>query len=629
MPSSSRNTKRLVAAVFAAMVAFSGAAQNPFLPLAGESALTGPLPGDQVFPSVAFGTNGGFVVWQDNVTDGDGWGVSALRLDNNLSGSQAPFRVNVTGAGNQENARVAMLPNGGAVIVWQGGAAGGQRIFARFIAADGTFATGEQMVNTYTGGQQINPNLAVLTDGSVVVVWASDGQDGSMQGVYGQRLANTGAKLGSEFPVNQTTLLNQRTPTVVALSGGGFVAAWVSERQLGLDGNGVDTFAVDIFARKFDAAGVALGNEFRLNSTANVCANPALSANGSGGFTAVWSCRDGLVYENSWDVFTRSFAADGTPGRAEACVNTYRVGDQFSPRIQSVGTDRMVVWTSLAQDGSREGVFGRMLDAAGAPAGDEFRVNTTTAGQQMHPALASDGVSRFLVVWTSYLPDSRFDLFAQRYAASQVLPTLPVPNVTALSQTRIAISWPGLAGYDLSAYGVYVDGSATPISVTSNYFVVSGLSAASSHSVRIDYAMRDGRRPPASVAATVRTWGEDANFDGLPDDWQARYWGSDPAKWPSANEDSDGDGVSNLMEFLAGTDPTNPNSVLRTRIADNGQGWRVHWDTQPGLVYHLQTSSDLVSWTNVGVTRFAAGTNDSVLIAPPSGRSFFRIIRVR
>jgi hypothetical protein len=263
MPSSSRNTKRLVAAVFAAMVAFSGAAQNPFLPLAGESALTGPLPGDQVFPSVAFGTNGGFVVWQDNVTDGDGWGVSALRLDNNLSGSQAPFRVNVTGAGNQENARVAMLPNGGAVIVWQGGAAGGQRIFARFIAADGTFATGEQMVNTYTGGQQINPNLAVLTDGSVVVVWASDGQDGSMQGVYGQRLANTGAKLGSEFPVNQTTLLNQRTPTVVALSGGGFVAAWVSERQLGLDGNGVDTFAVDIFARKFDAAGVALGNEFR------------------------------------------------------------------------------------------------------------------------------------------------------------------------------------------------------------------------------------------------------------------------------------------------------------------------------------------------------------------------------
>jgi len=59
--------------------------------------------------------------------------------------------------------------------------------------------------------------------------------------------------------------------------------------------------------------------------------------------------------------------------------------------------------------------------------------------------------------------------------------------------------------------------------------------------------MRDGRRPPTSAAATVRTWGEDANFDGLPDDWQARYWGSDPSKWPGANEDSDGDGVSNLM----------------------------------------------------------------------------------
>lgn len=619
--------------LFAGLVALAGcvsaAAQTTFPPLAGESPLSGPLPGDQVFPAVTVGTAGGYVVWQDNVTDGDGWGISALRLNNNLSGSQAPFRVNQTGAGNQENPRVGLLPGGGAVVVWQGGALGAQRIFARFLAADGTFATGDILVNTYLSGEQINPNLAVLTDGSVVVVWASAGQDGSLQGVYGQRLSATGAKLGTEFPINQTTLLNQRTPSVAALTDGGFVVVWISETRLGLDANSVDAFAIDGMARLYNATGTATGNEFKLNSSANACANPTVSPGVTGGFTAVWSQRDAGNAESGWDIFTRSFTAAGTAGATEVRVNSHTYGDQFSPRIQSVGTDRMVVWTSLAQDGSREGIYARLLGAAGQLAGTEFRVNTTTVGQQMHPAIGSDGLGRFLVVWTSYAADSRFDLFAQRYAISVALPQLPAPMVTALSQSRIAVSWPELAGYDLSSYGVYVDGSATPTLVTSNYHVISGLGAGTTHTVRLDYVLRDGRRPAPSAVATVTTWGEDANFDGLPDDWEARYWGNDPTQWPAANEDSDGDGVSNLREFLAGTDPTDGRSALRTRLADNGQGWRVHWDAQPGFVYMLQASTDLATWTNVGIARFAAGTNDSVLVTPAAGRSFYRIVRVR
>ncbi|MES1181074.1 MAG: hypothetical protein ABUL66_04355, partial [Verrucomicrobiota bacterium] len=50
-----------------------------------EYAVIGSLPGDQVFPSAALTTNGGFVVWQDNATDGSGWGVSARRLDGTLA----------------------------------------------------------------------------------------------------------------------------------------------------------------------------------------------------------------------------------------------------------------------------------------------------------------------------------------------------------------------------------------------------------------------------------------------------------------------------------------------------------------------------------------------------------------
>src|SRR2546425_3432342 len=120
----------------------------------------------------------GFLVWQDNVTDGDGLGISARRITGNLSGLFGVFRVNEQSAGDQENARVAVLKDGGAAFVWQGGAAGFQHIYARFLKRDGTFATGDRLVNTYTNNHQIDPVVAVLADGTVAVVWSSYGQDG-------------------------------------------------------------------------------------------------------------------------------------------------------------------------------------------------------------------------------------------------------------------------------------------------------------------------------------------------------------------------------------------------------------------------------------------------------------------
>jgi hypothetical protein len=85
--------------------------------------------------------------------------------------------------------------------------------------------------------------------------------------------------------------------------------------------------------------------------------------------------------------------------------------------------DYLVTWTSLGQDGSREGVYGKFLPRDGSPTNSEFRVNTTTMSRQMHPAVAADGSAQFVAVWTSFVGiDGSMDLYAQHYAAPGFAP---------------------------------------------------------------------------------------------------------------------------------------------------------------------------------------------------------------
>lgn len=626
------------------------------LPQGGEYPIADRLPGDQVHAQVAVNSTGGFVVWQDNITDGDGLGISARRIDQSLSPTLSTFQVNKQAAGDQENPQVALPGNGGAVFVWQGGAYGFQHIYARFMGPEGTFITDDLLVNTYTNNQQINPAVGVTQDGNVVVVWSSYGQDDAnnpdlslrnLQGVFGQRFSPSGARLGGEFPINQTVRYNQRTPSVAGLADGRFVVAWVTEKYKGVINNrdesgqvsdpatGGDVYGVDIYARLFAADGNALANEFQINNSTNVCANPCVVANAESGFVVAWSENIGLVpieggvRNQGWDVMSRGFDAQGAARRPQARVNVYTDGNQYGPRMTGVGSSYLAVWTSLNQDGSREGVYARGLTGDGASSGDEFRVNTTTISQQIFPAVASDGTTRAVAVWSGFGAGTSFDVYAQRYVLDQPLLVPAAPCVTALSQSRLSVTWPEMVGYDVAHYELYVDDAPAPVNVTGNMYSLTQLAAGSTHTFRLAYRLADGRVSPVSKPVSGTSWGEDANFDGLPDDWQTRYWGTNPANWSAANADSDGDGATSLQEFLAGTDPTSAESVLRTYITSSAQGWRLNWNTQPGLIYQVQISTNANSWTDVGAPRFAVGQVDAIPAEAGGQVSLYRVVRLR
>src|SRR5690349_1260245 len=50
-------------------------ADTSFVPQGGEYNIAGTLPGDQVMPAIAVNNGGGYIVWEDNRTDGNGLGI--------------------------------------------------------------------------------------------------------------------------------------------------------------------------------------------------------------------------------------------------------------------------------------------------------------------------------------------------------------------------------------------------------------------------------------------------------------------------------------------------------------------------------------------------------------------------
>ena len=623
-----------------------------------EYAVVGSLPGDQVFPDAAVTGSGGFMVWQDNATDGSGWGISARRLDSTLSGTLGTFRVNQQGTNDQENARVALLKNGGAVFVWQGGVEGYQHVFARFLNASNTFLnTTDLVVSAFAGTNsfQVNPAVAVLHNSNVVVVWASYDQAGSntLEDVYGKILSPTGQTISNEFLINQFTACNQRTPAIAALKNGGFVVTWISEQQrvatstnASFSSTGMVLPSVDVYARLYSGAGTAQGGEFLVNTDSNPCANPAVAAAADGSFMITWDAHDLANVNNSLDIFARPFSSAGAGGTILR-VNSHLYGDQYVPRISAVAGDYLIVWTSLGQDGSREGVFGQFVHEDGTQVGGEFQVNTATIGQQLQPVVTSDNDSQFLVAWTSYTgAPYNFDLRAQRYLnVAAILSPMAAPFVyapfTIISnqyQPQLQISWPPLLGISVSNYQVYVDEASTAMAVTTSNIwtmtAVNGLTTNSIHSFRVNYLTTGGRSPTNSPSASGKTW-NGGNYFGIPYEWMAEYFGGyNPVTgkyttnyWPSANQLL-GPGLTVSQAFLSGSDPFDSSTWLQTTLVPTGQGLFLSWNPQPGLTYQVQVSTNLSSWSNLGAARFAAGTTDSIYVGGGAA-GYYRVLLLR
>lgn len=97
---------------------------------------------------------------------------------------------------------------------------------------------------------------------------------------------------------------------------------------------------------------------------------------------------------------------------------------------------------------------------------------------------------------------------------------------------------------------------------------------------------------PIVSSAMEGVSGEDQDGDGLPDWWETLHF--QDAVAAEALGDADGDGLHNLAESVAGSDPRSATSLLRlNRQTPRPNGVEIQWQSEPGRTYTVSRASAL------------------------------------
>ena len=309
--------------------------------------------------SVASAPDGAFVVaWMDpNVGDGSGYAVRARFFDSaGTALTPADFVVNTYTTGDQGYQSVARAANGSVVVVWAD--RGREAVVGRRYNGAGA-AQGNEFVINANAGYLLNPRVAMGPDGRFVVVW--EGRTTPTSEIVAQRFNSVGGSVGGAFVVNAQTAGDQYRPDVSVADDGSFAVAWMSEGAY-----------TDVFARRFDANGVPVGGDFRVNEVRHgddsYVPSLAISGAGDGTFTVVWRSDygDGYAYPDpATDVLGARLVAGSvgcTPAPKSPCRGV-TVGNQGIFRFKDAVNDKSdrLVWNWVKGEATALSDFGDPL----------------------------------------------------------------------------------------------------------------------------------------------------------------------------------------------------------------------------------------------------------------------------
>ena len=415
--------------------------------------------GRQWYSSVAMNDSGAFVVtWQDERQSND---IYAQRYSSDGLTTGVNFQVNDDNTTTSARSPAVSIDSSGNYnICWYAAEGSNFNLYAQRFATDGSAVGSNFEVNDDVGeGWQLQPHTATNSSGDLVIVW--DDTRNLYSDIYAQRIAGDGTLSGSNFRINNDTgSSHQLSPVNTVDENGNFVIAWNDHRggltdiyarrfnnagsALGSDikvnddqgiahheyvdiaGHSSGSFVItwrdtrnngdaDVYGQMFSSAGSLQGGNFRVNDDAGDVyqQNPAVAMDSSGSFIVVWQDNRG----GDDDIYVQNYASDGT-----ALLGNYKISDDISgekqsrPDISVDGEGHYFVMWQDRRDGNQD-VFVQVLDNNGVLTGSNFKLNddSGTAGQYI-PVISAFGNGNCVAVWEDYR-NNRSDVYAQIFAA--------------------------------------------------------------------------------------------------------------------------------------------------------------------------------------------------------------------
>ncbi len=126
---------------------------------------------------------------------------------------------------------------------------------------------------------------------------------------------------------------------------------------------------------------------------------------------------------------------------------------------------------------------------------------------------------------------------------------------------------------------------------------------------------------------TVQFEGEstDTDGDGLPDEWEEEHFGD---LSQSAQDNPDGDRLTNEEEFIAGTDPQAGDSVFSLQVALAPEGIRLRWQSSPDRIYSIKVSKSPSGDFETLEDNIEATPPENTYIAPIDNKSTPRFYQI-
>jgi len=386
------------------------------------------------YPAIDMNDGGDFVVvWQSAYQDGDFWGIFGQLYDNTGSAVGSEFQINSYTTNDQVLPAVAMSPTGSFAVVWQSLNQDGNdyEVYGRCFDNVGAPTSAEFRVNSYMTLGQTDPAIAMDSSGNFAVVWVSDGQDGSDEGVFRRRFNSSGAPIDSETQVNVFVSGFQAQPDVAMLPLGGHVVVWSDT----WDGSGVG-----VYARLFDNTGTSVGLVQVNTTTINNQQRGRVAYDSSQGFTVVW---DGEMQGgDNMGIVAQRLLSDGVKYGGEYLVNTYTSSMQFEADIAIGGSHQVVVWTSDSQDGDLGGIYGQRY-AIASPAADLSLSSFISPAEMVDaklPVEVSFTIANTFVDVDSFRTSVRTSDDGTITADDALLATVILPGLTAEDDTTLSLS---------------------------------------------------------------------------------------------------------------------------------------------------------------------------------------------